>query len=314
MNIVFFGSSQFALPSLKALIASGYDIACVVTQPDKEKGRGLELSATKVKVEAKVRKLEVYQPININTSSSLKFIKSLKPDLFIVIAYGQILSQEVLDIPKLLAINLHASLLPAYRGAAPINWAIIKGEKVSGVTIMKVIKQMDAGPIMLQKKLAIEDSDTAVTLEEKLSKLGAEVLQEALGEIESGTYKAVPQNNKDATLAPKLKKADGLIDWNRPAQDISNLVRGTLPWPGAYTHYKGKLLKIYDAQSIKVSSYQGLKEPGTIADISKDGIAVVTGEGELVIKELQPEGKRRMTASEFLSGHTKKGDVSIFSK
>ncbi|MEI6631439.1 MAG: methionyl-tRNA formyltransferase [bacterium] len=312
MNIVFFGSSQFALPSLKALIAAGYDIACVVTQPDKEKGRGLEISATKVKVESKVRKLEVYQPDNINTSSSVKFLKSLKPDLFIIIAYGQILSQEVLDIPKLLAINLHASLLPAYRGAAPINWAIIKGEKASGVTIMKVIKQMDAGPIMLQKKLAIEDSDTAVTLEEKLSKLGAEALLEALGEIASGTYKSVPQNNKDASLAPKLKKADGLIDWNKPAQDISNLVRGTLPWPGAYTHYKGKLLKIYDAKSIKASNYQGVKEPGTIADISKDGIAVVTGEGELLIKELQPEGKRRMTASEFLSGQ--KGTVSLFLK
>ncbi|MBM3255655.1 MAG: methionyl-tRNA formyltransferase, partial [Candidatus Omnitrophica bacterium] len=216
MKIVFFGSSQFALPSLKALIAAGYDIACVVTQPDKEKGRGLELSATKVKTEAKAKKLEVYQPADVNALSSLKFLKSLNPDLFIVIAYGQILSQAILDIPRLLTVNLHASLLPKYRGAAPINWAIIKGEKTSGVTIMKVIRQMDAGPIILQKKLAIEDSDTALTLEEKLSRLGAGALIEALIAVKGNTYKLMPQDNKQASFAPKLKKADGLIDWDKP--------------------------------------------------------------------------------------------------
>jgi methionyl-tRNA formyltransferase len=312
MKIIFFGSSQFAVPSLKALLDAGYDIPCVITQPDKARGRGLEISATKVKVQARAKGIDIYQPANINTFSSVKFLKNLKPDLFIVIAYGQILSQEVLDISKPLAINLHASLLPKYRGAAPINWTIIQGEKESGVTIIKVIKQMDAGPIILQKKLAIEPSDTAVTLEEKLSKLGAEALLEALREIESGTYKAQAQNSKDATFAPKLKKEDGLIDWGKPAHAISNLVRGTFPWPGAFTHYKGKSIKIYNT-CVRVSECQSVKEPGAIVDISKDGIAVVTGEGELIIKELQPEGKRRMTAAEFILGYTKRGDVSIFS-
>jgi methionyl-tRNA formyltransferase len=310
MRIVFFGSSQFALPSLKALIATCHDIACVVTQPDKEKGRGLEISGTKVKVEAKAKGIEIYQPVSINTSSSVKLLKNLNPHLFIVISYGQILSQEVLDIPETLSINLHASLLPKYRGAAPINRAIINGEKNSGVTIMKVIKQMDAGPIILQKELAITSEDTAVTLEDRLSGIGAQALIEALNGIESGNYKIEPQKDKDASFAPKLKKEDGLIDWSKPAQDISNLVRGCFPWPGAFTHYKGKSIKIYNTCA-RASERQSVKEPGAIANISKDGIVVVTGEGELIIKELQPEGKRRMTASEFLSGH-QKGTVSLF--
>jgi methionyl-tRNA formyltransferase len=313
MNIIFFGSSYFAVPSLKALITAGYDIACVVTQPDKEKGRGLEISATKVKVEAKAKGIEIYQPANINTSSSVKFLKNLNPDLFIVIAYGQILSEEVLDIPKLLTINLHASLLPAYRGAAPINWAIIKGEKNSGVTIMKMVKAMDAGPIILQKELAIAAEDTAVTFEDKLSGIGTEALIEALGEIESGTYKAVPQNSKDATFAPKLKKEDGLIDWSKPACDISNLVRGCLPWPGAFTYYKGKLLKIYQAKAFLALEEEKEKTPGKVVRILKEGIAVATGKGDLIIEELQPEGKRKMSAQDFISGHKiKEGDV--FSK
>jgi len=310
MKIVFFGSSQFAVPSLKALLDARHDIPCVVTQPDKRKGRGLDLSATEVKVQARAKGIEVYQPVSINTSSSVKFLKNLNPDLFIVIAYGQILSQEILDIPNLLVINLHASLLPKYRGAAPINQAIIQGEKKSGVTIMKITKQMDAGPIILQKKLAIEPSDTAVTLEEKLSKLGAEALLEALGQIESGTYKAVAQSFKDATFAPKLKKQDGLIDWSKPAQDISNLVRGTLPWPGAVTYYKGKLLKIYQGKAfLALEKEKSIFAPGQIVKIMKEGIAVATGKGDLIIEELQLEGKRRMSAQDFILGHKiKEGD------
>ncbi len=303
MNIIFFASAQFAVPSLKALTDSGYKVSCVVTQPDKKKGRGLSLSATEVKVEAKAGAIEVYQPDSINIPSSVKFLKSLNPDLFIVIAYGQILSEEVLNLPKTFAINLHASLLPKYRGAAPINWAIIKGEKNSGVTIMKMVKAMDAGPIILQKELAIASEDTAVTLEDKLSGMGAEALIEALKVIESGSYKVEPQKDKDASFAPKLKKEDGLINWSKPAHDISNLIRGSLPWPGAFTYYKGKLLKIYQAKAFLALEEEKKKTPGQIVRVLKEGIAVATGKEDLIIEGLQLEGKRKMSAREFISGH-----------
>lgn len=261
------------------------------------------MSATEVKVEAKAGAIEVYQPDSINIPSSVKFLKSLNPDLFIVIAYGQILSEEVLNLPKTFAINLHASLLPKYRGAAPINWAIIKGEKNSGVTIMKMVKAMDAGPIILQKELATAAEDTAVTLEDKLSGMGAEALIEALKVIESGSYKVEPQKDKDASFAPKLKKEDGLINWSKPAHDISNLIRGSLPWPGAFTYYKGKLLKIYQAKAFLALEEEKKKTPGQIVRVLKEGIAVATGKEDLIIEELQLEGKRKMSVKEFIVGH-----------
>lgn len=303
MNIIFFGSSRFAVPSLKALLASTHNVACVVTQPDKQKGRGLHFAGTAIKAIASDAGVNVYQPGNINDSGSVNFLKGLNPDLFVVIAYGQILSQEILDIPRIFSMNIHASLLPKYRGAAPINWAIIKGEKKTGISVIKMAKEMDAGPILLQEELEINSDDTAVTLEDKLSGLAAQLLLDALLSIEKNNYKVSPQNEKGITFAPKLKKEDGRIDWSMPAQNIYNLVRGCINWPGAFTYYKGKLLKIYKAKLSLGSESPDSLLPGEISGVSKEGITVITGYDKLIIEELQIEGKRRMQAEEFMIGH-----------
>lgn len=302
MKIVFFGSSHFALPSLQALIESGYDIACIVTQPDRPKGRGMHPGSTLVKELDKEYGIPVHQPQDVNSPSSIKFLKSLSPGLFVVIAYGQIFSPPLLLVPEL-SINLHASLLPKYRGAAPINWAIINGEKESGVTVIKMTAQMDAGGMLMQKRLSIEPSDTALTLEEKLSREGSLLLLDALKGIASGSCKEQGQDRRSVSFAPKLKKADGLINWDKPAQEIHNLVRGTLPWPGAFTHYKGKLLKISSAKPFLALENKEQGAPGEIVRVLKDSLAVATGRGDLIIDELQIEGRRRMTAAEFIHGH-----------
>lgn len=303
MNIVFFGSDNFGVPSLKALLSNNHNISCVVTQPDRKKGRGLFLSSTVIKKVALELGIKIYQPYRVNTPETIKFLKDLSPDLFVVIAYGQILSQEILDIPKVLSINIHASLLPKYRGAAPVNWAIIRGEEITGVTVMKMAREMDAGPIILQKALDIADEDTAVTLEDSLSHLGVELLLDALKSIESRNYNLMPQDEGKASFAPKLKKENGRINWNLSARDIYNLIRGCLNWPGAFTYYQRKLLKIYKAKVssgvLEFSSYR----PGEIISVSKEGISVVTGKDNLTIEELQIEGKRRMSVEEFIAGH-----------
>jgi len=301
MRVVFFGSSEFAVLPLKSLIEAGAYICCVVTQPDKKQGRGLHLEGTPVKNIAKSAGLKIHQPQNINTKESAGFLKSLLPDLFIVIAYGQILSQEILDIPGIFSINAHASLLPKYRGAAPINWAIVKGEKTTGVSIIKVNSKMDAGEIILQKKIEIRENDTTVTLSQKLSELSALSVLESLSALENNKVKLTKQKPSEITLAPLLKKESGLIDWSAKARDLYNLVRGMLPWPGAFTYFHGKLLKVYSSRVCGFASSQ--VHPGEIVKISKSGIVVATGEGCLEISELQIEGKRRMSAEEFASGH-----------
>ena len=309
MKIVFFGSSHFAVPALEALIKSQYEICSVVTQPDKKKGRHLHLGSTDVKALAKQAGLKIFQPESVNYPDSIEHLKSLSADLFVVVAYGQILSQAVLDIPKIFPINIHASLLPKYRGAAPINWAIINGEKSSGVTIIKLIRKMDAGPIITQREIPVNDSDDSVALEDELRKLGAELLIEALQKIKNGDYKLIDQDEKKAVMAPKLKKNDGSIDWDKPAISIHDLVRGCLPWPGAFTYYKGKILKLYKTEVIPlISGLAGLR-PGEILRCHKDGFEVMTGSGALLIKELQLEGGQRMPSAEFVHGHKiKPGD------
>lgn len=307
MNIVFFGSSGFAVPSLRVLSTSAHKVSCVVTQPDRQKGRGLELGGTVIKTIALECGLKVYQPYNVNVSETIEFLKGLGPDLFVVVAYGQILSQKLLDIPKTFAINIHASLLPKYRGAAPINWAIIKGENTTGITIIKMTKGMDAGPIILQKSIDIAASDTAITLEERLSKLAAQSLLSSLAAIERNNYSLMPQDERDATFRPKLKKDDGRIDWSKSAQEIYDLIRGCLGWPGAFTYYGTRLLKIYRAKVTRLPCLpdrQGSRAPGTIIKVSKAGIVVATGVDDLLIEELQIEGKRRMKAEKFITGQT----------
>ena len=249
MDIVFFGSGKFAVRSLEALVADGrHKVKLVVTQPDRPKGRHLNLLPTEVKVKAQELKLNLYQPQNPNSEEALGHLKQFGADLFIVIAYGHILKKSALSLPKLYPLNVHASLLPKYRGAAPINWAIINSEKESGISIIKMNETVDTGDLLLQKKLAIEQSDNADILEVKLEELSALSLIEALDLITKDMAKFTKQDDSLASFAPKLEKHHGLIEWNKNAQDIVNQIRGLIPWPGAWTYYQGKILKIYKAE------------------------------------------------------------------
>ncbi len=261
------------------------------------------MGGTAIKMVAEESNLKIYQPERINTSQAISLLEELRPDLFVVIAYGQILSSGILNIPKIFSVNVHASLLPKYRGAAPINWALIKGEKTTGITAIKMAKEMDAGPIILQKEIEVSNDDTAITLEGKLSGMAAQLVLAVLSSLEENDYNLMPQDEDNIGFAPKLKKEDGRIDWNKPAWDIYNLIRGCISWPGAFTYYKGKLLKIYKARvSSQVRKFAS-SNPGEILEASKEGIVVSTGKGNIIIEELQIEGKRRMKAEEFISGH-----------
>jgi methionyl-tRNA formyltransferase len=301
MKIVFFGSSPFSIPFLKSILSSGNQIAAVVTQPDRPKGRGLKLSQTPVKEFSLKNGLSVFQPESINTQEAVGFLKKLNPDLFVVVAYGEILPKSVLDIPKIFSINVHASLLPKYRGAAPINWAIINGETSTGITIIKMDAGLDTGAIILQESINIDENDDAFILEEKLAKLAEPLLPESLERIKNKNFSLIPQDESKISLAPKLKKENGLIDWSKSAEQIKNLIRGCIIWPTAFTHYQGKRLKIFKAKAIPYIT-KG-REPGEIININKEGITVVTQAGSLLIEELQLEGKRKMRVEEFISGH-----------
>ncbi|MFH1413897.1 MAG: methionyl-tRNA formyltransferase [Candidatus Omnitrophota bacterium] len=302
MKIIFFGSSQFAAVSLKALASCRQEISCVVTQPDRAKGRGLHLESTPVKSTAEQCKLEVLQFKDINSLESATILKEKDADLFVVVSFGQILSGEILSIPKIFSINAHASILPSYRGAAPINWAIIKGEAKTGITIIKMVEKMDAGSIIAKEELAIDAEDTNITLENKLSPLAAGLLVKCIKNIEKKEIKLSEQDLSKVSFAPKLKKEDGLINWGKPAVVISNLVRGTIGWPGAFTYHNGKALKIYKIR-IKEGSAGINIHPGEILEVARKGIVVAAAEDQIIIEELQIEGKRVMKAEEFISGH-----------
>jgi len=304
MRIVFFGSSEFALKPLTALAGAGFRPLCVVTQPDKSKARGLTPAGTLIKNEALRRGLEVFQPEDINSGVSIEFLRELKPDLFVVVAYGQMLSETVLAIPVIMPVNLHPSLLPKYRGAAPLNWAIIKGETSTGVSIVKMTKRMDAGPVLRSKAADILKEDDAVSLGDRLSGLGADLLIETVREIERGNSGGIPQKEEDATFAPLLKKEDGRIDWNNSAYCIRNLVRGCAGWPGTFTCFRGRLLKIKETKVIEENSSADIPvSPGRIVAVSPQGMEISCGKGRLSIKKLQPESKKEMTAEEFINGY-----------
>ena len=310
MNIVFFGSSPFAVPALRALAQTRHRISCVVTQPDRKKGRGLHFEATAVKIAARGFGLMVYQPPKTNTDEAMAFFENFNPDLFIVISYGQILSRGILNIPKIFCLNVHASILPKYRGAAPINWAIINGEKNTGISIIKMTEKMDAGEIIMQKSTDTSDNDTIITLEDKLSTMAAELLIGMLDSVENNNYQLAPQDESRVSFAPKLKKGDGLIHWDKPAYQIYNLIRGVVIWPGAFTYYKGKQVKIYKARVSQLSAVPCLPagkgcqlSAGQVVKVDKEGIVVAAGKDSLIIQELQIEGKRIMRAEEFIAGH-----------
>ncbi len=303
MNIVFFGSSKFSVPSLEALVKSGHRVYCVVTQPDRKQGRGLHYSATPVKSIAQAHGFQVYQPERINTKEASELFLSLNADLFVVIAYGQILASEILNIPATFCLNIHASLLPQYRGAAPINRAIINGEKETGITSIKMVREMDAGHIILQARIEISPEDTALTLNEKLAYQAAQVLIDSIKAIESKNFDLTPQDESRVSFAPKLKKDDGLINWQKKSGEIYNLIRGCLDWPVAFTYYKGMRLKIYAAKIKDGVTSSDSALPGEILDVNPQAITVRTGEGVLFIEKMQLEARRMMAVREFLAGH-----------
>ena len=296
MRIIFFGTPEFAVPSLRKLIEAGHRILAVVTQPDKVKGRGHILSEPPVKAIAKQHELTVFQPKGIRSDEFRSTIMSYAPELIIVVAYGKIIPPALLKIPQYGCVNVHASLLPKYRGAAPIQWSIIGGEEKTGVTIMQMDKGLDTGDILQMADTPIAHDDTAATLGARLSVMGADLLIATIDRIATGSLRPIPQQGA-ASYAPVLKKEDGCIDWERPARDIFNLVRGTYPWPGAYCYLSGERLAV-----LKSGIVEGRGLPGQIDKIQGDNVFVATGDGLLVLAEVKPDGRKVMTAGAFARG------------
>ena len=300
MKIVFAGSPQFAVPTLEALAAAGYELLGVLTQPDRPVGREQQLHASPVKQAALRRGLPVHQPEKIKGDDGRALMEKLRPEALVVVGYGQILPPWLLEMPRYGCINLHASLLPAYRGAAPIQWAVANGETKTGVTTMMMDPGMDTGPILLTWETDIGPEETAVALSERMSGPGAKLMLETLARLEAGTITPIPQDNSRATKAPLLRKEHGLINWDRTAQEIFNHLRGFTPWPGIYSGFRGRKLQIWWAVPLAVPDSGAL--PGTLF-VSKDALRVVCGGGMMMeLVEVQPEGRRRMSASDFVNG------------
>lgn len=303
-RIVFMGTASFSLAVLKMLIEEDYNIVGVVTQPDRYVGRKKVLTMPDVKVEALKYDIPVIQPARIK--EDYQAIVDLKPDLIITAAYGQIVPQAVLDIPRLGCINVHASLLPLYRGGAPVHQAIIDGQEKTGVTIMYMVKKMDAGDMIAQKETPILEEDTVGILYDRLSDLGAELLKETLPDILKGINQRIPQDENLVTYAPTLSREDERLDWNMSARQVYNKVRGTNPWPGSYTTYQGKTVKIWAGQVHQCENamkHHAHQDNGTIVKIFKDAIGVKVNDGVYLITELQLEGKKRMSVKDYLNGH-----------
>lgn len=307
MKIIYMGTPDFAVPALQSIIEAGHEVTLVVTQPDKPKGRGGKVQFPPVKEKALEHNIEVFQPVKIREPENVEVIAAHKPDLIVVAAFGQLLTPDILNIPKYGCINIHASLLPRWRGAAPIQSAVIEGDRQSGITIMQMDEGLDTGDILLQKAVDIAENETGGSLHDKLCDIGGGLVVECISLIENGETAPVPQSG-DFTYARKLDKKMGLIDFEKSSNVIECLVRGLNPWPSAYTYYKGKLLKIWNAEALDtldssdiIDSKDNMR-PGTIVNLTKDSIYVRTGEGFLKINEIQPEGKRRMAVADYLRG------------
>ncbi|MDI6743895.1 MAG: methionyl-tRNA formyltransferase [Thermodesulfovibrionales bacterium] len=296
MRIIFFGTPLFAVPSLKVLIQAGEEISAVVTQPDRKKGRGHLFSQPPVKELAVENGIRVLQPERMNDAAFLNELSSIKPELIAVVAYGKILTEDILRLPALGCINVHASLLPKYRGAAPIAWAILNGERKTGITTMLMDKGLDRGDIMLQEELQISGDDTTETLSIRLSELGAALLIKTIGKIKDGSLKPRKQSG-EASYAPVIKKENGLVRWSKTALELYNFVRGMRPWPGAYCYLDGEMIKL-----IKVKTVAGSGIPGRIEKAEGGELLVGTADGLLSILELQPQNKKVMPAKAFLQG------------
>lgn len=311
-KIIYFGSSEFSKTILKTLIEAKIKPILVITKPDAPKGRGLKLYQTQVAEIAKSNNLKVIKPSNLKTTEIVDKISKTNPNYLVVADYGKVIPNSLLSIPKILPLGIHPSLLPLYRGPAPIERTLISGEKVSGVTIFKLDKGIDTGQIILQKQIKIDAQDNYFTLSNKFALLGAEALIESLYQIQNNQMKLKTQNEKKATFAPKLCKQDGKINWEDSAEKVKNLIRATLDWPTAYTYYQNKILKITEAESLKDEKQE---KPGQIIKIDKTGIYVATGLGILKIKKLKPEGKKEMPSWSFVCGHRlKEGDKFLQQK
>ena len=309
MRVIFMGTPDFATGTLEEIVLAGHEVVGVVTQPDKPKGRGKTLMPTPVKEVAMKYNLPVYQPKKVREPEFVEVLRGLKPDVMVVAAFGQIISKEILEMPKYGCINVHASLLPAYRGAAPIQWAVINGDKESGVTIMQMDEGIDTGDMIEKVVVPIAEDETGGSLFDKLSQAGAKLCVKVLQDLEDG--KAVREKQPEESTTPYARMIDkkkGSIDWEKPAKEIEQLIRGLNPWPSAYTRLQGKTLKIWKAEVLLEHSQEA---PGQITEVTKDSIVVQTGQGRLKILELQLEGKKRMDAASFLRGYALKEGESF---
>lgn len=310
MKIVFMGTPDFAAVALEAIIKAGHEVSCVVTQPDKPKGRGKEMQYPPVKECALRYGLPVLQPVKIKTAEAIEALRQYEADIYIVAAFGQILSQEILDIPQYGCVNIHASLLPKYRGAAPIQWAILEGETETGITVMQMNAGLDTGDMLTKKTVQITAADTGESLHDKLSRAGAELIVETLPLIEQGKITPQTQDDTQSSYARMLNKSMGCIDWNKSAVEIERQIRALNSWPSAYTTYRDKTMKLWEArvETIKDAGEQGVSEDkaaeaGRIAAVEKDCVKVMTGDGLLCITSVQLAGKKRMAVKEFLLGY-----------
>ena len=301
MVVVFFGTPQFAVPTLRRLLDSTHQVAGVITQPDRPRGRGQRITYAPVKALALERGIPVYQPDRLKPPEVADMLRGWQADLGVVAAYGRIIPEHLLAIPRFGMINVHASLLPKYRGAAPVHRAVISGDSQTGVTIMRVVKELDAGGMFAKITRQIGPDDTSDVVETALADMGAELLVAVVDQLVSGTAREEPQDDAQATYAPRLTKEEGLIDWTRPASEIHNRVRGLYPWPHAYTFFKGTRLIVLRSTVATTAAADTI--PGTILRVTSEAIHVATGGGELAVLDVQPEGRRAMRAHDFLLGH-----------
>jgi methionyl-tRNA formyltransferase len=295
------GTPEFAVPSLDALLQAKHQVVAVVSQPDRPRGRGRVMTPSPVKEVALRHGIPVYQPEKVREPEFIETLRALEPEIIVVVAFGQFLPVSILEIPKYGCINIHASLLPKYRGAAPIQYSIIQGESTTGVTIQLMEKGMDTGPILLQATTPIDPGDNAGSLAVRLSQMGSSLLLETLVGLEAGTLTPIPQDHSAATYAPSLNREDGQIDWNWDALKIDHRIRGCNPRPGAYTFRNGSVLKLWMSGALDVST-SGL-EPGTVVEVAEDSLIVQTGDGMVRLTQVQPEARTRMTGAEFARGH-----------
>ncbi|MBI3088512.1 MAG: methionyl-tRNA formyltransferase [Candidatus Omnitrophica bacterium] len=297
MRVLFMGTARFAVPSLEQLVAQGHEVVRCVTQPERPQGRGLKPLPSPVKSAAQRLQVPVEEPDALR--DAVTAFQECHPDVGVVISYGQLIPPALLQLPVHGMLGLHPSLLPKYRGASPIAWAILRGEAETGATVFRLNERLDAGELLGRRAVPIEPRDTTPQLSERLARLGAALLLEGLGQLAAGTAQFTPQDERLATYAPKLTKADGRIEWAKDAVAIDRLVRALTPWPGAYTTWQGRLLKVWQA----VPDGDGTGRPGEVLATSADGVAVATGQGRLRLQDIQLAGRRRMSAQEFLAGH-----------